>query len=107
MNRHNSIICISASGYLESDCEIRTDKNGHQYLRFKMICTSTTPAGATVEIPFRCFTYNMKYSHLRQGALVFVMGEFKYSRHNDKINFDIYVNQITHGGYNGPNNFVK
>lgn len=102
MNECNSIIFISASGYLESDCEVKTDKNGHNYIRFKIISTTKDATGKYVDIPFRCFTYNMKFAYLRQGDIVFVMGDFKYSKFKEKINFDIYVQQITHGGISSP-----
>ena len=98
MNSNNSMICITASGYLESDCEVKSDRNGNKYIRFKMICSSKDTAGQTVYIPFRCFSYNTRYTELKKGDVVFVMGEFKYSKFKDKINFDIFVQQICQGG---------
>ena len=31
MNNNHSILCVTASGCLESDCEVRNDKSGNKY----------------------------------------------------------------------------
>lgn len=67
MNNNHSILCVTASGCLESDCEVRNDKSGNKYIQFKMVCSTKDMAGQTLYIPFRCFTYNVKYAKLKKG----------------------------------------
>lgn len=98
MDIHNSIICISVSGYLESDCEVRTDKNGHNYIRFRILCPTKDSMGKPTEIPFRCFSYNLNFSHLKKNDVVFVIGDFKFNKFKEKFNFDIYAQQIFYSG---------
>ena len=98
MNNNHSILCVTASGCLESDSEVRNDKSGNKYIQFKMVCSTKDMAGQTLYIPFRCFTYNVKYAKLKKGDIVFVAGEFMCSKLNDKLNFDLYVHQICLGG---------
>lgn len=90
---------ITLSGILADDCEKKTDKKGHQYIRFKVSCEGTDIYGKPRITQYRCYLYNMQFDNLKKGELVFLTGSFNLNQFNGRINCDIYVQQIARGCY--------
>ena len=89
-------------GHLLTDAESFTDKNGHDFVRFKMTCRRTTFKGETKFTVYRVCCYIGGYETLKQGDQVFVSGELDISVHIDKegkvwLNNEVYAKQISKG----------
>lgn len=90
---------IMLSGVVSEDCEKKTDKKGHDYVRFKLGCEGIDIYGKPRVTQYRCYLYNMQYDNLKKGELVTLTGSFNCNQFNGKINFDIYVHQISRTGF--------
>lgn len=85
---------ITISGNLAADCEPKTDKKGHSYIRFIVACESKDVLGKPRTNNYRCFCYNTQFENLKKGDFVVVSGSFNVNEYKGKISFDIYVQQI-------------
>lgn len=88
---------ITISGYLHEDCEKRKDKQGRDYIRFKVDVEGTTSYGKSRMTQYRCFTYNMQYDNMKKNDFITVSGSFNINIINNKYNFDIYAHCIAKG----------
>ena len=85
---------IIISGTLVDDCETKTDKKGHSFIRFIVACEGKDVTGKPRVNNYRCFCYNMQYEHLKKDDVVFLTGSFNVNEFDGKISFDVYVQQI-------------
>ena len=85
------------SGILQEDCEQKTDKKGHNYIRFKVACHGIDPTGNTRLNTYKCYTYNTQFSNLKKGDLVFITGTLNIYLYKGVINLDVYVQHLTPG----------
>lgn len=92
---------ITLSGKVHGACEMRKDKNGNNYIRFKVYCTNkdTTTARYTL---YRCYCYDTSFSNLKDDDTVFLTGDLNLVIRNDEngktwINTDVYVRNMTKG----------
>ena len=91
------MLTVTLSGVLEDDCVIKTDKNEHKYIRFRVICDEPDFKGKPSVTIVRCYCYNMKYSDLKKNDIVFLSGSFKFTQYGGKIEADVYVKDIAMG----------
>lgn len=89
-------------GHLLTDAQSYTDKNGHDYIRFKMSCRRTTYTGETKFTIYRICCYQSGFENLRQGDQVYVSGDLDITYHVDEngkawLNNDVFARQITKG----------
>lgn len=89
---------ITLSGKVYGACEMRKDKNGNNYICFKIYCTNkdTTTAKYTI---YRCYCYDTSFSNLKNDDTVFLTGDLNLVIRNDEIgktivNPDVYVKNI-------------
>lgn len=80
---------------------MRKDKNGNNYIRFKVYCTNkdTTTARYTL---YRCYCYDTSFSNLKDDDTVFLTGDLNLVIRNDEngktwVNTDVYVRNMTKG----------
>ncbi len=92
---------ITLSGKIHGACEMRKDKNGNNYIRFKVYCTNkdTTTARYTL---YRCYCYDTSFSNLKDDDTVFLTGDLNLVIRNDEngktwVNTDVYVRNMTKG----------
>ena len=89
---------ITLSGKVHGACEMRKDKNGKDYICFKVYCTNkdTTTTRYTL---YRCYCYDTSFSNLKDDDTVFLTGDLNLIIRNDengktKVNPDVYVKSI-------------
>lgn len=77
---------------------MRKDKNGNNYIRFKVYCTNkdTTTAKYTL---YRCYCYDISFSNLKNDDTVFLTGDLNLVIKNTEsgktiVNPDVYVKSI-------------
>lgn len=92
---------ITISGKLLGNSESKTDKNGHKYFRFKVLCEGSAQGKKKTTI-YRCYCYNTEYENLKDGETVFLSGDIDMNVRLDDngkawINCDVYVRQIDKG----------
>lgn len=90
---------ITISGKLYGNCEVKTDKNGHNYIRFKVACKSDRATKENNFNIYRCYFYNTAYADLKDGDTVFLSGDLEASIETDSqgktwLNQTIYVRQF-------------
>ncbi len=93
---------ITLSGTVSENCEVREDKKGNPFVTFRVYCSHTGRDGTVKYSYYRCYTYNMLFSDLKQGDLVFLSGDLEINFNIDKngkvwLNNDVFVKQITKG----------
>lgn len=93
---------ITLSGKISGICELRKDKNGNNYIRFKVCCAGKDYSGNPKYTTYRCFCYDTTYSTLKNGDLVFLSGDLNTTIRTDEngkswLNSDVYVKNITTG----------
>ena len=90
---------ITLSGKVVSPCEITTDINGNQYVRFMVSCARDFNEKRSYNI-YRCFTYDMNFRTLAEGDTVFLMGDIFLKIQYDKsekahICNDVFIKSIS------------
>ncbi len=88
---------VILSGVLTENCEKRTDKNGHEYVRFRLACEDPDLSGKKTTTIYRCYTYNLLFDNLRKDDLLFLSGSLVINKYRDSINLDVKVQNITKG----------
>lgn len=93
---------ITLAGNLITDSEVCTDKNGHNFSRFKVSCRSTDYAGNFKSTVYRCFSYASGCERLKVGDQVFITGTLNIGIHTDEkgktwLNADVFVQHFTNG----------
>ena len=88
---------ITIAGHLAEDCELKSDKKGHKYLRFRVCCEDSDMAGKMVTTVYRCYTYNLAFKDLKAGDLVFLTGSLVLGIYNNKVALDVKVQNISKG----------
>ena len=86
---------ITLSGKVTGICEYRKDKNGNNYIRFKVCCV-----GKDNITHYRCFCYDTSFKDLKNGDIVFLFGDLVMSIKEDgepAIICDVYVKNISRG----------
>lgn len=68
----SDIQTIILIGHLLTDAEVFTDKNGHDFIRFKLSCRKTTFKGESKFTVYRVCTYQSGFETLKQGDQVYV-----------------------------------
>ena len=89
---------ISIIGCLAEDCQLRKDRRGVEYIRFKVICLDKNLSGKEVATIYRCFTYNLQFSNLREGEGVFVSGQYCAGEFNGNPTHDITIQNLSRYG---------
>lgn len=92
---------ITLSGKVHGACEMRKDKNGNNYIRFKVYCTNKDATTARYTL-YRCYCYDTSFSNLKDDDTVFLTGDLNLVIKNDEngktwINTDVYVRNMTKG----------
>lgn len=82
---------------LVEDCQVKTDKKGHNYVRFKIGCEDPDMSGKNVTTIYRCYTYNLAYDDLKKGDLVFLTGALVLSKYKETITLDVKIQNINRG----------
>lgn len=88
---------ITMSGVLQEDSELKVDKKGRNYIRFKVVCHGVDPLGNERLNTYMCYTYNTQFSSLKKGDLVFVVGPLTISRYKESIRLEVYAEHINSG----------
>lgn len=88
---------IIISGILYEDAQLKTDKKGFNYIRFRVSCEDADMSGKKTTTIYRCYTYNLEFSGLKKDDLVFLSGALILSLYNDKVTLDVKVQNITKG----------
>lgn len=94
---------ITISGTLLSDAVVCTDKNGRQYVRFKVTCGDEDINGRTQFTHYHCTCYPTGFDKLKKGDQVFINGRLSAKISISEtgkpyLNLNIMVYQAT-GGY--------
>ena len=85
---------IVLSGHLIEDCELKTDKKGHNYIRFRIGCEDPDMAGKNQLTVYRCYTYNLSYDNLKKRDVIFITGVLVVSKFKETITLDVKVQSI-------------
>lgn len=93
---------ITISGNVVTDSEKCVDKNGREYVRFRVSCWSKDYQGYDKYTYYNCFCYHTGYGKMKKGEIVFLSGTYmqnvKYPEDQGKkiyINNDIFVQHLT------------
>lgn len=94
---------ITISGTLLTDAELCKDKNGKNFVRFKVTCGDTDAFGRTEYTHYQCTCYLQNFNKLKKGDQVFVTGKLSAKISADDkgksyLNLNVMVYQAT-GGY--------
>ena len=91
---------ITLSGKIMSEPETKTDKNGNNYIRFRVSCMKKRGNEEKYTI-YRCYSYNVaEFKGTKMGDSIFLSGDLDITRREDAngtvwTNNDIYVKQVT------------
>ena len=85
---------IVLSGHLIGDCEVKTDKKGCNYIRFKVACEDPDLSGKSQITIYRCYSCRLDYKNLKDNDLVFIDGQLVLTQKNDTITLDVLVQSI-------------
>lgn len=93
---------ITLLGHLITDAEPFSDKNGNDFIRFKMACMRATPKGESKFTVYRILYYGSGFENLKQGDQVYVFGDLDINAHIDKegkvwLNNEVYALKISRG----------
>ena len=93
---------ITLSGKLHGPCELRKDKNGNNYIRFRVYCTSKDSSGKERYTMYRCYCYDTTHKDLQDGDLVFLTGDLTIITRTDEngktwVVTDVYVKNMAKG----------
>ena len=89
---------ITLSGTVLGDSEVKIDKCGHKYVRFKVLCRYSAQGKEKTAL-YRCYSFDTAHSNLKDGARVFVSGDVEMNVRLDDngkawINCDVYVRHL-------------
>lgn len=91
---------ITLSGKVCGPCELRTNKNGINYIRFKVYCIK---GGVDYKYTiYRCYCNNTSFADLQSGDAVFLTGDMSVILTKDEngkewVNINVYVHTIERG----------
>lgn len=85
---------ITLSGRLYGDCEQKTDKNGNRYIRFKVSCARKSLAGNVSYAMYRCFCYDTSFGRLKNGDIVFLVGDLDIVMKTDESGKTWVINNV-------------
>lgn len=93
---------IILSGKVSGACEFRKDRNGNNYIRFKVCCTRKSLAGSVSYTMYRCFCYDTSFGSLKNGNVAFILGDLEIVMKTDEngktwVNNNVYVKNISVG----------
>lgn len=96
------MLIVTLSGKVYGPCETRKDKNGNNYIRFKVSCISKDSNGVNKYTLFRCYSYDTTFNNLQNGDMVFLTGDLNIINRTDEsgktwVNTDVYVKNMTKG----------
>ena len=89
-------------GHLMTDAETFIDKDGHDFIRFKMCCRKTTFKGESKFTVYRVCCYQKGFENMKRGDQVYVSGDLDINVHIDDkgkvwLNTEVYARQIAKG----------
>ena len=91
---------ITLSGKIMSEPEIKTDKNGNNYIHFRVSCIKKIGNEEKYTI-YRCYSYNFaEFKGAKTGDSIFLSGDLDITRREDVngtvwTNNDIFIKQVT------------
>lgn len=91
---------VILSGKIMSEPEMKTDKNGNHYIRFRVSCLKKRGNEEKYTI-YRCYSYNTaEFSDAKMGDSIFLAGDLDITRREDSngtvwTNNDVYVKQVS------------
>lgn len=93
---------ITLMGHLISKVDKFVDKNGHEFIRFKMSCRKTTFKGDTKNTVYRVCCYQGGFENLKEGDQVYVSGDLDISVYIDDkgkvwLNNEVFAIRISKG----------
>lgn len=93
---------VTLSGKICGPCEQRKDKNGNGYIRFRVTCASKDGSGGNKFTTYRCYSYDISFSNLQNGGIVFLIGDLNIITKTDEngktwMNVDVYIKSIDRG----------
>lgn len=92
---------ITLSGKVCGPCELRTNKHGVNFIRFKVYCINGGVENYKYTI-YRCYCNNTAFSDLQNGDTVFLTGDMSVILTKDEngkewVNINVHVNTIERG----------
>ena len=92
---------ITLSGKVCGPCELRTNKNGINYIRFKVYSINGGVENYKYTI-YRCYCNNTSFADLQSGDAVFLTGDMSVILTKDEngkewVNINVYVHTIERG----------
>ena len=88
---------IILSGLLLEDSEVKTDKNGHELIRFRLACYDYDYAGKRQITIFKCIVRDPNYKNLKVDDMVFITGKLFITKLRDNIDLIVNVFNINRG----------
>lgn len=83
---------ITLSGKVVSPCEMMTDRNGNQYVRFIVSCVPNSNK-KSYNI-YRCITCDLNFRTLAEGDIVFLVGDIDFKIKYDSSNRPFVCNDV-------------
>lgn len=88
---------ITISGALIEDAQVKTDKKGYNYIRFKVGCEDLDMSGKKTTTVYRCYSYNLEFSDLKKEDIIFLTGSLTLSLYKENVTLDVKVQNISRG----------